>query len=396
MTTPKRAGTGKSIKLGIVGNGRIAERFVKEARHVSGVEVAGVFGRSPASLENFACRNKLVFFSLDYPGFLQKVDAVYVATPPLTHYHYAKTAVESGRHVLCEKPLTLSAAEAKDLFASARERNVVLLEAIKTAFAPGFIDLMETAVSGAIGEIKDVDAVFTKLVKSGIRSEAGMSIGEYRPTTGETVAGAFPEEGVSPGYIRELDVDAAGGSVTELASYPLLAIIKLLGENPEQVDFFSFFEGEQGVDVFTRINLVYKDAVAAAKVGLGVKAEGALVMAGTQGYIYVPAPWWKPVSYEVRYEDPQCNRKFFFPFEGDGLRYELEEFIARIHDGNIRNRYLSPSESVAIAGIIERFLLADNTRRNLKGMESRERSNENLTEDSRIHGITLGRAKFFD
>lgn len=342
----------EKIKLGIVGNGRIAERFVKEARYVSGVEVAGVFGRSPDSLESFASRHRLAFFSLDYHQFLRKVDAVYVATPPLTHYHYAKTAIESGRHVLCEKPLTLSAAEAKDLFASARNRNVVLLEAIKTAFAPGFIDLMEIAISGAIGEIKDVDATFTKLVKAGIKPGAGIGMKESKPATGETGAGAIPE------YIRELDIHAAGGSVTELASYPLLAIIKLLGENPEEVNFYSFFDGDKGVDLFTRINLVYKDAFAAARVGLGVKAEGALVIAGTEGYIYVPAPWWKPASYEVRFEDPRCSRKSFFPFEGDGLRYELAEFVSMINAGDIAREFLSPSESIAIAGIIERFLLA--------------------------------------
>ena len=90
------------------------------------------------------------------------------------------------------------------------------------------------------------------------------------------------------------------------------------------------------------------------RVGLGVKAEGELIVAGTRGYVYVPAPWWKTEYFEIRFEDSSLNRKFYFRFDGDGLRYELAEFASMIRSGSVESFKLRSAESIAIAGIIER------------------------------------------
>lgn len=79
------------------------------------------------------------------------------------------------------------------------------------------------------------------------------------------------------------------------------------------------------------------------KVGVGVKSEGILVVSGTKGYIYVPAPWWKPDYFEVRFEDQTHNRKYFFPYEADGLRYELQVFKDKINRQDNRD-YVSRDE----------------------------------------------------
>lgn len=63
-----------------------------------------------------------------------------------------------------------------------------------------------------------------------------------------------------------------------------------------------------------------------------------MVISGTKGYIYVPSPWWKMDYYEVRKEDFRDNRKFFYQFEGEGIRYELAEFIKSIRGNNINNK----------------------------------------------------------
>ena len=78
------------------------------------------------------------------------------------------------------------------------------------------------------------------------------------------------------------------------------------------------------------MNIEYKGAIATAKVGLGVKSEGDLIISGTKGYIYVPAPWWKTEFFEVRYEDSSNNNKNYHKFEGEGLRYELSDFVSMI------------------------------------------------------------------
>lgn len=315
------------IKLGIVGYGRIANRFIPESKFVSGINVEGVFGPNEESLMKFAETHELEFYTLNYDTLIDKVDAIYIASPHLTHYHYIKQALLNGRHVLCEKPMVLSAVEAEELFSIANKNGCVLLEAIKTAYSPGFIRLISIAKSGLIGHIKNIDATFTKLV----------SIDS-----------------------RELDINCAGGSMTELGSYPLLAITKLLGLNTEGIESFSYIDRKGNVDLFTKINIKYKDAIATAKIGLGVKSEGDLIISGTKGYIYVPAPWWKTEYFEVRFENSNENKKYYYKFEGDGLRYELAEFVSLINKRNQTTYKLFPNESIKVISIIEEYLKGEN------------------------------------
>lgn len=308
------------IRLGVVGSGRIANRFIPESKFVSGVTVEGVFNPHEDSAQKFAQKYELAFYSSDYDDFLKRVNAVYIASPHETHYAYVERALLAGKHVLCEKPMVLTVGEAEKLFALARERGLILMEAIKTAYCPGFQRLVSCAKSGKIGRIVGVDATFTKLV---------------------------------PLHMRELQNSEVGGSVTELASYPLLAIFKLLGFHYEQIRFYSFFDQKAGADFFTQLHLQYPGAVATVKVGLGVKSEGSLVISGTRGYIYVPAPWWKTEYFELRFEDPDKAEKNFYKFSGDGLRYELTEFLTRITDGQMDEN--ACGMSLGIAGVIEKY-----------------------------------------
>lgn len=306
------------LKVGVVGAGRIAHRLVDEARFVSGVNVEGVFSRTFTSAQSFAEKHQLNFAKDDYDALLDAVDAVYVATPHGTHLEYAKRAIEAGVHVLCEKPMALTRADTQELFTLARQHNVVLVEAIKTAFSPGFQRMVAVARSGSIGKVRSVDATFTKLVDEG----------------------------------RELEAPD-GGSISELASYPLVAIVKLLGTDYIDVTTTSLRPDGDDVEVFSRIDVRYPHAVASARTGLGVKAEGDLVVAGSKGYVYVPAPWWKTEYFEARFEDQRENKKYYYKFDGDGLRYELAEFASMIRLDTPESFKLRSSESVAIAGILE-------------------------------------------
>mgnify|MGYP003434789393 CR=1 FL=1 len=111
----------------------------------------------------------------------------------------------------------------------------------------------------------------------------------------------------------------------------------------------------QGVDLFTKGVMEYPNGTASFKVGLGVKSEGCLIISGTKGYAYVPAPWWKTDYFELRFEDMSQNRKYYYRFDGDGLRYELEEFISLIANYQKESYRLSQKESIEIARIIEKF-----------------------------------------
>jgi len=317
----------KIVRLGIIGSGRIAVRFAPEVKYVSGSNLEGIYNPRLDSARSFAQQFELKFFTDDLRKFLEKVDAVYIASPHNTHYEYIRKALESGKHVLCEKPMVLQARQAEEVYQLAKRKDLVLLEGIKTAYAPGFLQLLAIAQSGRIGQIRDVEACFTKLIS---------------------------------GNIRELRPEENGGSLTELASYPLLAIIKLLGTDYKDFRFETFID-ENGIDLYTKIYLHYENSVSTAKIGLGVKSEGQLLISGTQGYVYVEAPWWKTKHFEVRHEQPEHNEKFFSKFVGEGFRYELSDFISLIN-GNVKKGFkLTAKESIAISKIIEAFLAKERT-----------------------------------
>ena len=152
---------------------------------------------------------------------------------------------------------------------------------------------------------------------------------------------------------RELDPAQAGGAMNEHAPLTLLAIIKLLGRDYTDVDFHS--KVENGVDIYTKAVINFPHATSSITLGIGVKTEGNLVVSGTKGYIYVPAPWWLTDFFEVRYEDQTKNKKFFYSYDGEGLRYEIREFITMIDSGRRSSYRLRRRESIAIAEIIGRF-----------------------------------------
>lgn len=318
-STQLRNETAGVIRLGVIGSGRIAARFVAEARYVSGVSVEAVYSRRFSSAKAFAEKLELTYPNEQLSDMLEHVEAVYIASPHGTHYEYAMAAIEAGVHVLCEKPMTLSKQQTSDLFEAAAAKGVVLLEAIKTAFAPGFQRMVAIARSGSIGQIRSVDATFTKLVDSG----------------------------------RELE-PPEGGSISELATYPLLAVVKLLGTDFTGLRTQSLKPAGRDVEVFSRIDLTYPHAIASARTGIGVKAEGELIVAGSRGYVHVPAPWWLTEYFETRFENPANNKKYYYKFDGDGLRYELAEFAQMIRDDTRESFKLRAAESIAIAEIVER------------------------------------------
>ncbi len=329
-STDLRQEKNEIVRMGIAGAGRIAGRFLYESKYVSGIDVTSVYARKEKRAKEFAEIHELPEYYTDYSEFLNHVDAVYVAVPHHVHYDFVKEALMQGKHVLCEKPIFLTKREAEELFALAEEKNCILQEAIKTAFAPAFLQLVGVAKSGLIGSIRSVDATFTKL------------------ETDKT--------------LREYDINQAGGALNELGSYPMLAIIKLLGIQEPEVSFITSKDAASGVDVFTRVNFLYKHATATANAGIGVKKEGDLCIAGTKGYIYVPAPWWKTEYFKLCFEDSRRNRKYFIKFEEDGLRYELSAFLNMIHGGGIVNHMLTPEESIFMAGIFEMFRNGENVR----------------------------------
>jgi len=309
------------VRVGIVGCGLIAQRFVPEASFVSGVKIIGAYDIEANRGESFAQNHKLEKCYTSYQNLLEDVDAVYIATPHLSHYSLTKQALQAKKHVLCEIPLVLEIEQARGLYALAEEQGVILMEAHKTAHCPAFNHLMVMIKSGAIGEVVDIEASLSRLLPDRTR--------------------------------REFDAAQAGGSMYESAVYPLLPIFKLLGTDYKNLNIYSRMQN--GVDVYTKGVLRYPTAVCSFKLGLGVKTEGNLVISGTKGYAYVEAPWWKTDYFELRYEDQNQNKKFFYKWDGEGLRYEIQEWMSCILNHRFSSARLRRRESIAMAGVMQQF-----------------------------------------
>lgn len=309
------------VNIGVVGCGRIAKRLVAETSKVDAARVSALYDIAPTAAEALAKDKSLVCASFE--ELVERVDAVYIATPHLAHYDQAKYALEHHRHVLCETPMVLREEQAEELYRIAQANNLVLLEANKTAFCPAFNHLITLIKSGLIGDVVGIDASESKL---------------------------WGEEKLK----RELNPNEAGGSLYEMGSYPLLPILRLLGTEYEDVTLYSRLN-DNGVDIYTRGIIRYRNAVASFQLGLGVKTEGNLIISGTKGYAYVPSPWWKTDYFELRYEDQNMNKKYFYKWDEPGLRYELQEFVSCIINKRYNSARMRQKESITMARIMQQF-----------------------------------------
>lgn len=319
-STMLRAETTTDVNVGIIGCGRVAMRFPSEADVVNGIRITSAHDISSDAVDGYVAEFNQIKPCASLEELFAEVDAVYIATPHLSHYQYIKDAIAAGKHVLVETPMVLNGGQAKELFDLAEQKGVILMEANKTAHCPAFNHLMVMIKSGVIGDVVDIEASLSQLLdKKG----------------------------------REFDPAQAGGALFEQGSYPLLPIIKLMGCNYKNLNIYSRIEN--GIDIYTKGVFRYDNAVCSFKVGLGVKTEGNLVISGTKGYAYVPAPWWLTDYFELRYEDQNKNQKYFYKWDGYGLRYEIQEFISCIVNKRFSTARLRRRESICMAEVMQQF-----------------------------------------
>lgn len=293
----------REIKLGLIGDSAFLNKVYDESKYVNGITVSSLQTSNIEIMnqELKECSNNSLF---------EECDAIYVRSLPNLHYQQIKDALLNGKHVLCESPITLNAKETKELFDLAKEKNLILMEAIKTAYATAFSRLILLIKAGKIGNVVSVDATCTSLNKT----------------------------------------DWPG--VYEWAPTALLPIFELMGTNFDKR--IVSHQNENGKDLFTKIDFIFDNAVASIKVGDGIKSEGELIISGTKGYIYVPAPWWKTDYFEIRYENINDNKRFFYQLDGEGIRYELVAFARAIESGKVISN-IGYNTSVGISKLFEDF-----------------------------------------
>ena len=311
----------RNLRLGLVGESTILKKIIKESAFVNGLTISGAFSEKQEVLKDFF--EDIPVYD-KYEELLQKSDAIYLITSPIHHYEDIKTALEMTKHVLCESPIALSEKQCQKLFELARKKTCILMDAIKTAYSTAYHRMLLLVKTGVIGEPKCIDATCTSIKK-----------------------------------FDETEAKYAWNSISAWGPTALLPVFQIFGIEYKKKNILTCIESQKyHYDSFTKIDFYYSNSAATIKVGQGVKSEGELVISGTKGYIYVPAPWWKTEYFEVRYERPENNRRYYFQLDGEGIRYELVAFVRAIELGtSLAN--VDENVSCAIADIMDKFMSDD-------------------------------------
>ena len=287
----------RQIKIRTDAENGICQKFIRESRYVNGVEIVK-----------------------------DAEDAVYITSKPEKHYSEIKKLLIEKKSVICESPITDDSKKCRELLTLAKEKNCILMDGIKTAYSTAYNRLLLLVKSGKIGKVVSIDATCTSL------------------------------KDMQNGY----DLDNKWNSISAWGPTALLPIFQILGVNYRKKSILTHYaDSSKNFDAFTKIEFIYEDAIASIKVAKLAKAEGNLIITGTKGYVYVPAPWWKTDYFEIRYEQQEDNRKYFYQLDGEGIRNEIVLFLKSIErKRNMGN--ISEEISVAICKVIEDFYLRKN------------------------------------
>lgn len=309
------------IKIGLVGESGVLNKIERESHYVNGLQICGIYTEDVTLLGDLT--DKVNYVTDDYVSLLNKCDAIFIVSHPTKHFIQAKEAILNGKHVLCESPIAMKVEEWDQLHELAKEKKVVLEDSLKTAYSTAYYRLLLLVKSGRIGNVISIDSVCTSL--SDLMSK------------------------------ENKDLTNTWNSFTAWGPTALLPIFQILGTQYVDKTIAShYLKDRSDFDLFTKVSFVYPNAVASIKVGKGVKSEGQLIISGTKGYVYVPAPWWKTDYFELRFENPMDNQRYFYQLDGEGLRYEMVHFIKSIQSKAI-NPYLDKEVSRGFVEELEYF-----------------------------------------
>lgn len=312
----------RKVRFGVCGDTGVVAKFIHECSYVNGLELVGIATHN-SELKKIANEKSCSIVTDDFEVLLGAVDALYLATNPEHHYEQIQKALLQKKHIICEAPITLTQKETRELFKLAKEQGCILMDAIKTAYAMAYARLLLLVKTGNIGNVVSVDAVCTSLADI------------YQNSHKQSIQ--------------------MWNSICAWGPTALLPIFQLLGTQYKKRRIVSHLaSGVPKFDLFTKIDFIYENAVATIKVGKGIKSEGQLIISGTNGYIYVPAPWWKTDYFEVRYENQTDNRKYFYQLDGEGIRYMLVAFCRSIQSGKSLSNF-DEGISTEISAIMEAF-----------------------------------------
>lgn len=309
-----------ALRWGILATGHIARSFTRDL-FASGFTVSAVGSRAPAAAEAFATEFGIPNPHGSYEQLVAdpEVDVIYIATPHPHHVDAALLAIDAGKHVLIEKPLTITRADAQRIADRAAERGVVAMEAMWTRFLPHMVHLRALLAAGAIGEVRTVMADHTQSL----------------PT--------------DPAH-RLQNPELGGGALLDLGIYPVSFAVDVLGL-PTAIEAHASMT-PTGVDRQTAMIFSYDDGrQAVLHCALDTAGSNRAVVLGTTGAIELGRVWYTPTTL-TRY-DREWNvvETFTADVTTRGMRFQAAELEARV--AGAAPTSLSIDESVAIMGVLD-------------------------------------------
>ncbi|ARQ71687.1 Gfo/Idh/MocA family protein [Streptomyces marincola] len=306
----------RPVRWGILATGGIAAKLAGDLADLPDAEVAAVASRAPGPAAEFARRFDIPRSHGSWADLAADpdVDVVYVATPHSAHHAATRLCLEAGKPVLCEKPFTLTAAEAKDLVGLARSRGVFLMEAMWMNCNPVIRRMADLVRDGAIGEIRTVHADF------GIGGP------------------------LDPGH-RLLDPALGGGALLDLGVYPVSFAHLLLGE-PSEVAAWARLR--DGVDENTGMLLGHASgAVAALTCSLVADTARTASVTGTGGRIEFPRGFFHPERF-VLHRDGREPEEFSGPGPAGSFAHQAAEVMRCLRAGETESPLVPLDDSLAV------------------------------------------------
>ena len=312
-----------AIRWGILGCGSIANKFATGLQAADDAELVAVGSRTQENADAFADKYGAPRRHASYEALAADpdVDAIYVATPHVFHKANSMLCLRAGKAVLCEKPITINAADTAELVACAREEGVFLMEAMWTRFLPAIVKVRELIAEGKIGEVQMVKADFC--FRSGWNPEG-----------------------------RLLNPALGGGGLLDVGIYPVALSHMVFGGPPADIKSTAHL-GETGVDELAAMLLGFgpaRVAVLTCGVRAGMPHEAYVV--GTEGWIRINIPWWCTQSLTLG-SGWEVGETLEFPHKGNGYEYEAEEVGRCLRAGKLESDVMPLDESVAILGTLD-------------------------------------------
>ncbi len=307
------------IRWAIIGPGRAAARFAQGLAGVPQATLAALWGRTPERALAFAQRFSVPLVASTLAELLAApIDAVYVATHPNSHATICIQALAAGKHVMCEKPAALNAAQLESIVAAARLHSRLFMEAMKPPFFPLYRTLRAHLEADPIGPIGFV--------------RAGHS--------DSTLATDYPL------HFAEL----GGGGIMGIGPYEAFLALDWLGEF-KSIQVMGRLS-PAGVDSFALFQTAHDRGMAQLHTGLDLLSRGDALLCAPRGYVLMHANWWNPASATVHYLDGR-EVDLHEPFVHGGFNYETDHFCGLIRAGLRESPEITHAVSRGMARLLE-------------------------------------------